>query len=232
MFSGRRFQPGLVPTLAALVVVLATVSLGNWQSRRADLRDALEDRARAMALRPPVAIARAADVSPDQRYARATAAGEYVAAAQVWLDNRTYQGVAGYHILTPLRLDDGTHLLVDRGWVPATPRHEPPVANPPTGRIEVTGRLNEPPPKFIELKHMEPTGRVVQNLDLAELAKFSGMTFAPLILEQAPGGADGLLRNWPAPDLGRDKNVSYMWQWYGFASLAAALWLILGWRKK
>jgi surfeit locus 1 family protein len=54
---------------------------------------------------------------------------------------------------------------------------------------------------------------------------------APLVLEQADGSADGLVRDWPRPDFGREKNVSYMWQWYGFAALAFALWAILGWRK-
>jgi surfeit locus 1 family protein len=212
-------------------VIAATVSLGNWQSRRADFRGDLQAQAEAMAHAPPLALHRAGDVNQAGRYRQAIAEGEYVAARQVWLDNRTYKGAAGYHILTPLRLDDGSHLLVDRGWIAATARHEPPPAPPPAGRVRVEGRLNNPPASFLELTHSAPSGSVWQNLDLAEYARVSGIGVAPLVLEQAPGAADGLVRDWPPPDLGRDKNVGYMWQWYGFASLAAVLWLVLGWRK-
>ena len=212
----------------------ATTILGNWQSRRAELRGALQQQAETMATEAPLSVRRAADVTDDLRYRRATAAGEYVAAHQVWLDNRTYKGVVGFRILTPLKLDDGSHLLVDRGWIAAAQSgagRTPPAAEPPSGHVQVSGRLNQPPAKFLELAHVEPPGRVVQNLDLGEYARASGLTVAPLILEESPGTSEGLVRDWPPPDLGRDKNVSYMWQWYGFAMLTALLWLIFSWRK-
>ena len=41
-----------------------------------------------------------------------------------------------------------------------------------------------------------------------------------------------LVRDWLPPDLGRDKNVGYMWQWYGFATLTAVLWLVFSWRRR
>jgi surfeit locus 1 family protein len=232
--DGRRFRPALWPTLAAIAVIGATITLGNWQSRRAEVRGTLQHQAETMAGEPPVAIRRAADVAPDHRYRRATAIGEYLPSRQIWLDNRIYKGVVGFRVLTPLKLDDGSQLLVDRGWLAATPssaRREPPAADPPPGRIEVAGRLNQPPSKFLELAHVEQTGPIVQNLDLEHFAKTGGVTVAPLILEEAPGASHGLVREWLPPDLGRDKNVSYMWQWYGFAALTALLWLIFSWRR-
>ena len=234
MPAGRRFRPSLWPTLAAIVVIGATILLGNWQSRRADLRGALQQQAETMAKAAPLSIRRGPDVAADLRYRPATAAGEYVASRQVWLDNRTYKGAVGFRILTPLRLDDGSHLLVDRGWIAAARSgagRSPPPVEPPTGRVTVTGRLNHAPPKFLELAHAEPTTQVVQNLDLADYARATGLTVAPLILEQAPGTSEGLIRDWPPPDLGRDKNVGYMWQWYGFATLTAVLWLVFSWRR-
>jgi surfeit locus 1 family protein len=229
--AGRRFRPGLWPSVAAAIVIAATVSLGNWQARRAEFRGALQDQAQAVAREAPLVLRHAADANEASRYRRASAEGEYVAARQVWLDNRTQGGVAGYHILTPLRLDDGSHLLVDRGWIAGNVRREPPPAPPPAGRVRVEGRLNHPPPSFLELKHAAPSGPVWQNLDLAEFARLSGLAVGPMIIEQAPGDADGLVRDWPPPDLGRDKNIGYMWQWYGLATLTAVLWLVLGWRK-
>jgi len=110
------------------------------------------------------------------------------------------------------------------------------VAAPAAGRVRVEGRLNQPPARFLELKHLPPVGQVWQNLDLDEYARVTGLAIAPMVLEQAPGQADGLrdglVRDWPPPDLGRDKNVSYMWQWYAFAALTAVLWLVLSWKKE
>jgi len=218
------------------VVIAATAMLGNWQARRAEFRGNLEAQAQAMAGQPPLMLKHAADATLEARYRRATAEGEFIADRQILLDNRTHDGVAGYRVLTPLTLDDGSHLLVDRGWIAATARREPPHAPPPSGRVSIDGRLNLPPASFIELKHLPPVGNVWQNLDLSEYAKAAGFSVAPMILEQAPSRpvaptADGLVRDWPAPDLGRDKNIGYMWQWYGFAALTAVLWLAFSWRK-
>jgi len=242
----RRFHPGLLPTLAAAAIVAVTILLGNWQARRADLRGSLQQQAASMATAPPLDIHRAADVSGSERYRHARATGEYDAMHQVWLDNRTHNGTAGFQVLTPLRLDDGSHLLVARGWIARntnaagaarTNVSSPPgavtapAAPPPPGRVVVEGRLNHPPPRFLELKHVEPQGNVWQNLDLAEYARATRLAVAPLVLEETGAVADGLVRDWPAPDLGRDKNVSYMWQWYAFAAVTIAFWLILGWRR-
>jgi len=55
----------------------------------------------------------------------------------------------------------------------------------------------------------------------------------PVVIEQTapPVPDDGLVRAWPAPDFGIDKHRIYMVQWYAFAALAAALWLILNFRR-
>jgi cytochrome oxidase assembly protein ShyY1 len=237
--GSRRFHPGLVPTLAAATIVVVTILLGNWQARRADVRGSLQRQAESMATAPALEVRRAADVAVHDRYRHARATGEYDAPRQVWLDNRTHNGVPGFQVLTPLRLDDGSHLLVARGWIARSTQPmssapgaaSAPPAPPPSSRVAVEGRLNQPPPRFLELKHVEPQDNVWQNLDLAEYARATGLAVAPLILEQAQGLPDGLIRDWPAPDLGRDKNVSYMWQWYAFAGVTVAFWLILGWRR-
>lgn len=232
ILRGRQFRPGLWPTVAAAVVVVTTLLLGNWQARRAEFRGAMQAQSAEAVQQAPLRLGRATDIAPQLRYRRVIAEGEYLAERQIWLDNRTYQGAAGFYVVTPLRLDDGSHVLVNRGWIAATAQHTAPPAAPPMGRVTVTGRLNHSPPSFLELQHVTPTGPVWQNLDLAEFTRVSGLTLAPLVVEQAGGSPDGLIRDWPAPDSGREKNVSYMWQWYSFAALTAVLWLILNWQPR
>src|SRR5579862_3783415 len=104
----RVFRPTLWPTIAAIAALAATVLLGNWQARRAEYRASLQQRAEAMEREAPLRVRSASDISTAERYRHAEADGEYAAKRQIWLDNRTYKGAAGYRILTPLRLDDGT----------------------------------------------------------------------------------------------------------------------------
>ena len=141
----------LVPTLAAAIVLSATVSLGNWQMRRADEKVAMQaaqDRAERAGPIELGAAMLAADALDGRKVA---ASGRWVDASTVFLDNRTHAGVAGFQVFTALRLDDPgvtapraedgsvasraesgpaasragaaapMHVLVLRGWVPRDP---------------------------------------------------------------------------------------------------------------
>ncbi|MCC6194291.1 MAG: SURF1 family protein, partial [Burkholderiales bacterium] len=169
------------------------------------------------------------------RYRPVRASGTFDAAHQVLLDNRLYQGRAGYHVLTPLVTADRRTVLVDRGWVAAgVVRSELPRVPPPAGAVTVAGRINQPPPSFLELAQDTVRGAVWQNLDLGRYSAATGLTVLPVIVEQtaplAPG--DTLVREWPAPDLGVEKHMIYMVQWFAFAALAAGLWVYFTFRRK
>ncbi len=71
-----------------------------------------------------------------------------------------------------------------------------------------------------------------QNLDIARIAQASGLPLLPFIIEQTNDTADGLAREWPAPDFGIEQHLSYMVQWYSLAALGIVLWLALNWRAR
>src|SRR5438045_1257934 len=78
--TGRRYRPRLLPTLAALVAVVACIAAGNWQQRRMHAKEELLAQYEAARAEPPVEIAtvpRNADW-PSLRYRAVTATGEYL----------------------------------------------------------------------------------------------------------------------------------------------------------
>ena len=78
-----------------------------------------------------------------------------------WSTTRCTAGRAGYQVVTPLRLDDGRVVLVNRGWIAAgATRAEPPREAPPPGRVVVVGRLNATPGYF-EFDHAGAGGAPV-----------------------------------------------------------------------
>jgi surfeit locus 1 family protein len=231
--SRRRFRPALLPTLALLLLVAATVALGNWQRQRAQDKQSLRDQYEAASHTPPLELGAAAAADPGRlRFRAVRAEGTYDAAHQLLIDNKVHDGRPGFDVVTPLSLGDGTaYVLVDRGWVAQrSTRAALPPAPPPSGTIVVEGRINLPPARYLELAADPDTGPIRQNLDIARIAAASGLPLLPFIVEQTRDTGDGLVRDWPAPDFGIEQHKSYMVQWYSLAALGVALWLVLNWR--
>jgi surfeit locus 1 family protein len=59
------------------------------------------------------------------------------------LRNRYFQNESGYNLLTPLLLDDGSAVLVDRGWIPADGNDSPAAWRKydQPGRVTVRGQI-------------------------------------------------------------------------------------------
>ncbi len=116
MFSRR----WLLTTLLVLLGSLLCIRLGIWQLERLEQRRAFNAHVRAMWEAAPLTLT--GQTSEDltaMEYRAVTASGRYDFENQVALRNRYYQNQAGYHLLTPLLLDDGSAVLVERGWIPA-----------------------------------------------------------------------------------------------------------------
>ena len=114
-----------LPAVAALLMLALLVSAGFWQLRRAEVKRAIvveqADRGdkEPLILEPGVAATASLE---GLRHRRVSAAGHYRNDIQYLLDNRTHNQVAGYHVLTPFRLQGSdAHLLVNRGWLPVGP---------------------------------------------------------------------------------------------------------------
>jgi surfeit locus 1 family protein len=230
----RRFRPRPLPTVATVAAIALFVAAGQWQQRRMEQKEALRMQIDAASAAPPVALPRGAVDWATWRYRPVIVPGSFDAARQILIDNKVEGGRAGYHVVTPLIVEDGRAVLVDRGWIPAGPtRAQIPAAAPPSGMVTLHGRVNVPTPKYIELGPSAPEGVVWQNLDPARVSQATGVALLPIVVEQtAPmSSADNLVRAWPAPDFGVEQHRIYMVQWYLFAALAAGLWLFFNLRR-
>ena len=116
MFSRR----WIVATLLVLVGGVVCVRLGIWQLDRLEQRRAFNAHVEAMWAAEPITLnGQSADDLTTVEYRAVIVSGTYDFENQVALRNRYFQDVYGYHLLTPLVLEDGSAVLVDRGWIPA-----------------------------------------------------------------------------------------------------------------
>jgi surfeit locus 1 family protein len=207
-----RFRPRWWALALGAVGCAAGVLLGNWQTGRAEEKRLVAATERRVALR-----------------------GVLVPKHTVFLDNKTHRGRAGYHVVQPLRLSDGKHVLVNRGWVAAPPRREQlPEVVTPAGEVSIEGVHLTRFPRVMSAGG-RAEGRVWQNLEIEDFAAWSGLPLQSHAVEQhsdAEGKpADGLIREWPRPDAQVDKHRSYALQWYSLAALCVILVLVLGFRR-
>lgn len=143
--------------VAVLALAAGMVFLGRWQLDRYELRSGInhqieagkaEDAVPVESLLPVPADGPGTvghDTPADANWRWVSATGTYDPANELLVRNRTAEGQNGFEVITPLVLDDGTALLVDRGWVapnPAGPTVLPDVPAPPTGRVTVVGRVH------------------------------------------------------------------------------------------
>lgn len=240
----------LLILIAALVSVFVTVSLGNWQLRRADQKQAMADLAARRHQDAPLLNADwpctgAADAvsPPEQRPVRLS--GRWMPNKLVYLDNRSMDGQAGFFVVTPLQLDPPplcgpAWVMVQRGWAPRhqVNRQQLPEVVTPRDVVMVTGYVAKDISQAYALG-TEPrveayvTGPLLrQNMGRETWAEWVGAQPAPGAILQSdavaagPGSSsDQLKRAWPAPDSGVGKHHAYAAQWFALALIITGLYV-------
>jgi surfeit locus 1 family protein len=229
MLHGFEFKPRLWSSVAAGVVLLLTLGLGNWQLNRAREKLEIEGRLEELTKQPPVSLT-ATLVNPDEyQFRHVEVQGRFAEPYTIYLDNRIYNGIAGYHVIVPLQIDDSrTYVLVNRGWVArARERLDLPKIPVPQGQMKISGIAVIPSKKIFELSTQTVEGKIWQNLVLERYRKAVPFEIQPIVIEQQNDTADGLVRDWERPDVGVNMHRGYAFQWFALAVAVVILYLVL-----
>jgi len=198
----------------ALAVAAVCVRLGVWQLDRLRQRRAWNAAALAARERPPLGVtggAGGALTADSVRDRRLRARGIYDYAHERLWRGRSYEGIPGVDLITPLRLADGGAVLVDRGWAPS-----------PDGYHVDEGAYREADSAdVLGLGMSAPRAR--GDVDPARLQDSVPYRLLPFVIQQLPPSTalnrplpPGLIR-WPAPELSDGPHLSYAVQWFSFA---------------
>lgn len=170
------FRPRLWPTLFTVPAVLVMLGLGVWQMQRlawkTDLIDTFEARVAEAPVAPPARI----DDADAWRFRRVAATGRFLHDKELQLTGRTFEGNAGFHVLTPFVTDDGVTVLVNRGWVPQDlrrPEARPNTLVPPPARID--GIVRDVGVKGSFVPDNEPGNDIWFTVEPAAMARHLGL---------------------------------------------------------
>ncbi len=231
MRQANRSWLRLMVLLAALAGVLLTASLGRWQLGRAAQKEALAQMRAERSALPAIDASALQGLDELQLQAllhrRIELRGRWLAEQTIWLENRQMQGRTGFHVLTPLQLQDSPQvLLVQRGWAPRNFIDRsalPPVQTPP-GEVSLEGRLLPWPSRVYDFAQVEQ-GPMRQNLDFEDYRRQTGLPLLPLSVQQTGAEGQGLQRQWHEPGTGVEKHHGYAFQWFGLSGLIAFLYV-------
>jgi len=226
------FAPRLVPTLAAAFALALLLSLGRWQVNRGAEKEARQALLEARSNETPVVLTGSVDSAEPLLFRRVRAAGEWLPEGQIFIDNQIVEGRAGFHVVTPLRLEGSKdEVLVNRGWVARGAEYpRSPEVAVPSGRVEVAGIATVPPRRVLELSPETIAGNVWQNLSIDRYRSRVTMRVLPVVvLAERPGPGLAAVRE--KPDAGVAKHQEYALTWFSLAATVLVLWIVPNLRR-
>lgn len=227
-------RAGVAGTVLALAVALVCARLGIWQLDRLEQR---KQSNAAVAERLAGATVTLWDVPQDTTgllFRTVQIEGRYDVARTIVLRGRAHEGMPGVHVLTPLRLPDGSAVLVNRGWVPSPDAATVDLAALPTPASgQVTGIALPFHADGVAVAD-ENSFRVTWTiLDLAALRRQFPYALASFYVQALPAdtGEATFPRPLPAPELDNGPHLGYAVQWFAFATIALVGWFTLVLRR-
>ena len=221
--SSRRFRPGLIPSLATLVLLPIFVHLGFWQLERADekrdLQTLYEQRIALPTFRLESKIKARGELENRRVYVR----GQFDDKHQILIDNKIYKGQVGYYVITPLKMTGSDQfVMVNRGWVPAgKTRSDLPEIEVTNRHVTIHGVLIKARRDIFMIsdKNRDIDGWPTrfQWLDIQEFIKDTTFNVYPFAILMDADDPHGYTREWGQVNVEPDKNTSYAMQWFSFA---------------
>lgn len=228
-----------VPTAAAALAIAGFSWLGLWQLDRAGEKERHEEMFAARSVDAPILLNERLSTMPSEldphwwRYRRVEILGETLGERQYLLDNRTRNGVAGYHVHVPMLVAGiGRVVLVNRGWVETGPsRQRRPDISLAASEVVISGLVEYP--RLTLLLGDDGYGesawpKVVQRIDLDKTARDLGRQVLPFVVLMDAELAHGFVREWtPYLGIGPERHRGYALQWFSLAAAVAVVWIVL-----
>ncbi|HWH97513.1 MAG TPA: SURF1 family cytochrome oxidase biogenesis protein [Pseudolysinimonas sp.] len=235
--NGIRRWGGYVALTIVFAVICGLLSWWQW-SRRADAVDEIV-KIEANYDAPPAALD---DLLPDLdsavddvEWRPVMVTGRYLTDEQLLVRNRPRNSAAGFEVLVPLRLADGTVFVVDRGWVPSgtTPEAPDSVPKAPSGEVTVVVRLKPGEPTIPGRGAPEgqlATVRLPEVAALLEAPTYTGM-YGLLVSEDPAPAESPLAALKPVEDEGPHLSYALQWIMFGILAFIGLVWAVRRERK-
>lgn len=185
----KKFNPGLRITIFFVIFAVVFFSLGIWQIERGQTKTQIMSEFENKLTKEPIYLN-----AESKKWDRVLVNGKWENKKQLLIDNVIHQGIAGYKVLTPLRIDETNKLiLVDRGWIKQNKfRDQLPDIQIPDDFESVSGTLEQPELGLVLSEELISNNwpKISQTKNVEVISKAYTEEIFPMILL-----ADPLLKN-------------------------------------
>jgi surfeit locus 1 family protein len=234
-FLRERFRFTLWPTLFTIPALVVLLGLGTWQVERLAWKTALIDARTAALAAPAVPVPEALAAAEPLDFHHVIAHGRFDHAKELYIGAFDTRGIEGFQIVTPMTLEDGNVLLVNRGFVPAN--HKAPATREGgqiEGATEVQGilRLANPPRGWL-VPENRPGDNFWFYVDVPAMAETAKLDHVlPFYIEAGPAPNPG---GFPIGGQTRialpNDHLQYAITWYLFALTLVVIYFVYHYRK-
>jgi surfeit locus 1 family protein len=233
----RSRRAPIVAAILSAVGVMVLSGLGVWQLERRmwklELIDRVERRVHAPAVALPERALWPRVNARDDAYRHVTAKGHFLNVAPAFTLAVTERG-GGYWVLAPFSTDDGSVVLINRGFVPLDRSQWPNLAGP-SGEVTVTGLLRMSEPNGAFLRHNNPAADRWYSRDIEGIAGSRGLHgVAPYFID-----ADTSATHPAALPIGGltvvafpNNHLTYALTWFALAAMLAAWSIRAEWQDR
>jgi cytochrome oxidase assembly protein ShyY1 len=212
-------------TLILLFLIYLFIRLSDWQFDRYDQRINRNESTNTALSLAPKKIDSTSQLSNMKQWEKIELTGNYLNDQSKLVRKQYLENSLGFWVITPLKIENGENILVNRGWIPigtsaSTNQIIPPA---PVGIVNLEGYLqpyNESiaQPKDLPLNQVNTIDHKYFGIDVAsdfyvQLEKSSPMENQVAII--------------PLPELTNGPHLSYAIQWILFALLLPIGWYVL-----
>ena len=185
----KKFNPGVRITIFFVIFAIVFFSLGIWQIERGQTKTQIMSEFENKLTKEPIYLN-----AESKKWDRVLVSGKWENKKQLLIDNVIHQGIAGYKVLTPLRIDETNKLiLVDRGWIKQNKfRDQLPDIQIPDDFESVSGTLEQPELGLVLSEELISNNwpKISQTKNVEVISKAYTEEIFPMILL-----ADPLLKN-------------------------------------
>lgn len=241
--TSRRLASLAAPAFASAVAFAILVSLGLWQLERKSWKEGLLAQIESRAYGVP------GEVLPESswpgwraetdEFRRVRLEGTFLPASTVAVHGlaevRRGQAVQGFYLFTPLRREDGSIVVVNRGFVSTEEREATlaALAAQPSSAAAIVGLVRAPETRGAFVPENDPArdSWFVRNLaDIAAAKRLDRV--APFYVD---ADSTPQPRGWPKGGQTqlalRNNHLQYAWTWFGLAGALVAVFGAFAWRR-
>ena len=227
------FQPRWYISLITLATVSAMISLGLWQTHRAEFKEGLQQRFAERSQTELVDLSELSKLGHDVADYPLSTRGVVDNTHVILLDNQVHDMHAGFDVLDILTTNNSEHILIDRGWLPLVNNNRTPLPDitPISGEISVHGRIYVPNPRQFILQEDNLSNvswpLIIQKIEFEKLSRVTGTELEPFVIRLTPETGQPLIRDWQSNAMPPEKHRAYALQWFLMALVAAGLYVKL-----